>query len=151
MDIKESKSPLARVRPEWVDGYGHMNMACYLAVFDMATDQLWPQLGLGPTFKAQGLGTFAAETWLNYVREVTLGMPLDCDSEVLAFDDKRLLAVHRMRHAAEGWLAAENEVLYLCVDLGVRRVTRWPGAVLDRFAATATGATAQRLALRRRS
>lgn len=150
MDVKERIPPLARVRPEWVDGYGHMNMACYLAVFDMATDQLWPELALGPAFKAQGLGTFAAETWVNYVREVVLGMPLDCDSEVLGFDDKRLLAVHRMRHATEGWLAAENEVLYLCVDLDKRRVTRWPEAVLARFAARATGAPPRRLALRRR-
>jgi acyl-CoA thioester hydrolase len=143
--------PLAVVRPEWVDHYGHMNMAYYLVVFDLATDRLWPQLGLGPGFHAQGLGTFAAETWLRYVREVTLGMPLDCDSEVLAFDEKRLLAVHRMRHAGEGWLIAENEVLYLCVDLGVRRVTPWPDAVSARFAAVATGAAAQRLTLKRRS
>ena len=90
--------PLAVVRPEWVDSYGHMNMAFYLAVFDMATDALWPRLGLGAPFKAKGLGTFAAETWVDYVREVREGMPLDCESEVLSFDAKRLLAVHRMRH-----------------------------------------------------
>ena len=138
------------VRPDWVDSYGHMNMACYLAVFDMATDALWPRLGLGAPFRAQGLGTFAAETWVNYVREVREGMPLDCESEVLAHDAKRLLAVHRMRHATEGWLAAENEVLYLCVDLGARRVAPWPPAVLDRLVALGTGNPARRLALGRR-
>lgn len=142
--------PLAVVRPEWVDSYGHMNMAFYLAVFDMATDALWPRLGLGAPFKAKGLGTFAAETWVNYVREVREGMPLDCESEVLSFDAKRLLAVHRMRHAAEGWLAAENEVLYLCVDLSARRVSTWPEEVLVRFAAEATGRAPRRLALARR-
>ena len=116
-------APLAVVRPDWVDSYGHMNMAFYLAVFDMATDALWPRLGLGAPFKKMGLGTFAAETWVNYVREVREGMPLACESEVLAFDGKRLLGLHRMLHAAEGWLAAENEVLYLCVDLSARRRT----------------------------
>lgn len=141
--------PLAVVRPEWVDLYGHMNLAWYLAVFDQATDRLWPELGLGPTFNGAGLGTFAAETWVNYVREVTLGMPLDCDSEVLAHDGKRLLLLHRMRHANEGWLAAENEILYLCVDLRVRRVTGWPPVVLGNLAARATGAAPRRLALRR--
>ncbi|MBV1798657.1 thioesterase family protein [Siccirubricoccus sp. G192] len=142
--------PLAIVRPDWVDHYGHMNMAFYLAVFDMATDQLWPELGLGPAFRAQGLGTFAAETWVNYVREVREGMPLNCTNEVLGFDGKRLLALHRMHHATEGWLAAENEVLYLCVDLEARKVAAWPQAILDRFAALATGNPPRRLALRRR-
>ena len=142
--------PLAFVRPDWVDTYGHMNMGFYLVVFDMATDQLWPQLGLGPPFRARGLGTFAAETWVNYVREVREGMPLSCTSEVLCHDAKRLLAVHRMHHATEGWLAAENEVLYLCVDLGPRRVTSWPEDVLARFSAIATRQPAKRLALLRR-
>ncbi len=148
--LKTEGGPLAVVRPDWVDAYGHMNMACYLAVFDMATDQLWPHLALGPAFRARNLGTFAAETWVNYVREVRQGMPLACTNEVLAYDAKRLLAVHRMLHAEEGWLAAENEVLYLCVDLEARRVTGWPDDVLERFAAFATGNAPRRLALKRR-
>ncbi|WP_135466412.1 acyl-CoA thioesterase [Crenalkalicoccus roseus] len=148
--VRTEGGPLAVVRPEWVDAYGHMNMAFYLAVFDMATDHLWPHLGLGPAFRARGLGTFAAETWVNYVREVREGMPLSCTSEVLAFDEKRLLAVHAMHHQEEGWLAAENEVLYLCVDLAARRVSRWPEDVLERFARLRTGAPPRRLALRRR-
>lgn len=142
---------LAVVRPDWVDHYGHMNMAFYLAVFDMATDQLWPELGLGKPLHAEGFGTFAAETWVNYVREVREGMPLACTSEVLAHDAKRLIAVHRMHHATEGWLAAENEVLYLCMDLAVRRVGLWPQRVLARFAAAATGGAPRRLALQRRA
>lgn len=142
--------PLAVVRPDWVDNNGHMNMAFYLAVFDMATDQLWPKLGLGAPFRTLGLGTFAAEAWVNYVRELHEGMPLTCTNEVLAYDGKRLLAVHRMYHATEGWLAAENEVLFLCIDLGVRRVTSWPPEVLERLEALCTGRPARRLALKRR-
>jgi acyl-CoA thioester hydrolase len=142
--------PLAVVRPDWVDNNGHMNMGFYMVVFDIATDQLWPSLGLGAPFRARNLGTFAAEAWVNYVREVHEGMPLSCTNEVLGYDSKRLLAVHRMHHATEGWLAAENEVLYLCVDLGVRRVTTWPEDVLARFAARSTGRPAKRLALKRR-
>jgi acyl-CoA thioester hydrolase len=126
-----------------------MNLAYYLVAFDLATDALWPELGLGKGFQARGLGTFAAESWQAYTREVTEGAPLAFDSEVLAFDAKRLLCRHTMFHAAEGWQAAENEVLYLCVDLGARRVGGWPEDVLARFAARATGAAPKRLALRR--
>lgn len=143
--------PLAVVRPDWVDNNGHMNMGFYMVVFDIATDQLWPSLGLGAPFRVRNLGTFAAEAWVSYQREVTEGMPLACTSEVLAHDAKRLLAVHRMHHATEGWLAAENEVLYLCVDLTARRVTPWPEDVLARFAGLSTGRPARRLALTRRS
>jgi len=141
---------LARVRPEWVDHYGHMNLAYYLVVFDMATDALWPTLNLGPEFRARGLGTFAAESWQAYIREVTEGMPLACDSAVLQFDSKRMLCRHVMRHAEEGWIVGENELLYLCVDLEARRVAAWPEDVLARFAAAATGENAKRLALKPR-
>jgi acyl-CoA thioester hydrolase len=142
------REPLARVRPEWVDHYGHMNLAYYLVVFDLATDMLWPSLGLGPAFRARGLGTFAAESWQAYRREVVEGAPLACDSAVLGFDDKRLLVRHVMRHAEEGWEVGENEVLYLCVDLAARRVARWPEDVLARFAAAPRGEPPKRLSLR---
>lgn len=137
------------VRPEWVDHYGHMNLAYYLVVFDLATDAVWPGLGLGDALRARGLGTFAAETWVGYTREVTLWMPLDCDSAVLAHDAKRLLVRHRMRHATEGWQAAENEVLFLCVDLAARKVTSWPAECLALFDAAAVREQPKRLALRR--
>jgi acyl-CoA thioester hydrolase len=149
---EEPKNPryseLCRVRPEWVDHYGHMNLAYYLVVFDMATDELWPRLNLGPSFRARGLGTFAAESWQAYRREVLEGMPLACGSEVLGFDSKRLLLRHTMRHATEGWEVAENEVLFLCVDLERRKVAAWPEDVLARFAAAPQGGPAKRLSLR---
>jgi acyl-CoA thioester hydrolase len=126
-----------------------MNLAYYLVAFDLATDALWPSLGLGDGFRARGLGTFAAESWQAYNREVTEGAPLAFDSEVLAHDAKRLLCRHTMFHAQEGWQAAENEVLYLCVDLDARRVGAWPEDVLARFAERATGGAAKRLALKR--
>jgi acyl-CoA thioester hydrolase len=137
------------VLPGWVDHYGHMNLAYYLVAFDLATDALWPSLGLGADFRDRGLGTFAAESWQAYNREVTEGAPLAFDSTVLDYDAKRLLCRHVMVHATEGWQAAENEVLYLCVDLTARRVGAWPEDVLARFAAHASGGAAKRLALKR--
>jgi len=119
-------------------------------VFDIATDQLWPALGLGAPFRQRGLATFAAETWVNYVRELRVGMPIACTNEVLGHDSKRLLVVHRMYHATEGWLAAENEVLYLCVAMAARRVTTWPEDIAAGFVDRATGAAPRRLALGRR-
>lgn len=141
---------LVPVKPEWVDGYSHLNMGYYLVAYDMQTDRLWPHLGLGTALRDAGLGTFAAEAWLDYQREMTEAMPIGAESTVLGFDEKRLLVKHRMFHFTEGWTASEHEVLYLCVDLGIRRVTPWPEAVRDIFAGFATGEPAKRLALKRR-
>jgi acyl-CoA thioester hydrolase len=137
------------VKPEWVDHYGHMNLAYYLVAFDLATDELWPSLALGDPLRAQGLGTFAAESWQAYRRELLLGMPLAADSAVIDFDSKRILLRHKLYHAEEGWLAAENEVLFLCVDLNARRVVPWPAEVMERLAASRIEEAPQRLALRR--
>jgi acyl-CoA thioester hydrolase len=126
-----------------------MNLAYYLVAFDLATDALWPSLGLGEGFRARGLGTFAVESWQSYRREVLLDAPLAAESAVLGHDAKRLLVAHRLFHASEGWLSAENEVLFLCVDLATRRVAGWPEDVLAAFAAARSGAAPQRLALRR--
>jgi acyl-CoA thioester hydrolase len=144
------RAPLARVKPEWVDGYGHMNMGFYLVAYDAQTDRLWPHLQLGPSLRDAGLGTFAAEAWLDYRREMTEAMPIGAESEVLAHDSKRLLVRHRMFHWDEGWTASAHEVLYLCVDLAARRVTPWPEAVSQRLAEVATGRPAARLTLARR-
>jgi acyl-CoA thioester hydrolase len=146
------KAPvLARVRPEWVDHYGHMNLAFYVAAFDMATDALWPSLGLGSFLREQGFGTFATENWVSYRREVRLDAPLSFTSVVLAHDEKRLLIRHRMFHAEAGFESARCELLFLCVDLAARRVAPWPVAVQAALGAVPIGAPPERLALRRAS
>lgn len=142
--------PLASVKAEWVDGNGHLNMGYYMVAFDLQTDRVWTPLGLGDALGRIGMGTFAAESWLDYQREMTEGMPLGCDSMVVAYDDKRLLIKHRMFHFTEGWVSSENELLYLCMDMTTRRVGRWPPHVLDSFAETATGDATRRVTLRRR-
>lgn len=142
--------PLTSVRPGWVDGYKHMNMGNYLVAYDLQTDRLWPQIGLGPALRQAGLGTFAAEAWLDYQREMLEGMPIGASSTVLAYDEKRLLCRHRMFHFTEGWTASEHEVLYLCVDLGKRKVAPWPQDVLTSFSRAVTGEAPKRLALKRR-
>jgi acyl-CoA thioester hydrolase len=145
------RTRICEVRRDWVDHYDHMNLAYYLLVFDMATDVVWPHWGLGESLRAQGLGTFALESWQAYRREVSLGAPLAAESALLAHDAKRLIIRHRLYHAEEGWLSAENEVLYLCVDLAARRAAAWPPEVMAKLAAAlVTDEAPQRLALARR-
>ena len=44
----------AVVRPEWIDGNGHMNLAYYVVVFDHATDVFCDRVGLGDAYRVPG-------------------------------------------------------------------------------------------------
>ena len=122
------------VRPEWIDYNGHMNVAYYVLAFDYATDAFFDYLGIGQAYKTgAGCSTFAADMNVGYRREVHAGDPLAFATWFLGFDDKRLHYYHEMYHGIEGWLAATCELLSLHIDMGARRVSPFPGAVLERL------------------
>jgi acyl-CoA thioester hydrolase len=123
----------ATVLPEWIDHNGHMNLAYYVVVFDLAGDMLHDRLELDRPFRERtGYSTFAAETHTRYEREVKLGDRLCVFSHLLGADAKRLYVFHEMFHADDGFRAATQEVMSLHVSLATRRVTALPA---DKLAA----------------
>ncbi len=117
----------ATVLPEWIDHNGHMNLAYYVVVFDLAGDALHDHLELDLPFRERtGYSTFAAEAHTKYEREVKLGDRLCVFSHLLGADAKRLYVFHEMFHADEGFRAATQEVMSLHVSLTTRRVTALP-------------------------
>jgi acyl-CoA thioester hydrolase len=123
-----------KVRPEWIDYNGHMNVAYYVLAFDYATDAFFDHIGLDDPYRAEsGNSTFAVEAHLTYQREVAEGDPLRFTTQLLGFDDKRLHFVHRMYHAGEDFLAATSEWLSLHVDMTLRRVAPMPAQIQARF------------------
>jgi acyl-CoA thioester hydrolase len=91
-----------KVRPEWIDHNGHMNVAYYVLGFDYATDAFFDYLGLGQSYLQRANGsTFAVEMNVSYVREVHEGDPLVFRTWLLGHDHKRLHYYHEMYHA--GW------------------------------------------------
>jgi acyl-CoA thioester hydrolase len=114
------------VRPDWIDENGHLNLAHYVTLFDWATDALWPRIGLGDGFRASGRGTFAAETHTLYRAELVEGETVTIASHVLESDEKRLHVAHEMQRADDAVVCARQELMYLSVDLGTRRVAPWP-------------------------
>jgi acyl-CoA thioester hydrolase len=124
----------AVVLPEWIDLYGHMNMAVYVTVFDQAADVMCTLLGVGPLYTQHELGMlFVLETHLTYAREVRLGAPLRVTSQILDHDAKRLHLFHHMYHGEEGWPVATNEVLMINVDYKTRRIVPWPDETIHRL------------------
>jgi acyl-CoA thioester hydrolase len=110
------------VRPEWIDHNGHMNMGYYLVVFDFATDAFLAWAGLDAQYRrAHQVTTFCLEAHVTYHREVREGDPLRFTTVLLGHDAKRVHYIHAMHHAAEGYLAATNELMSLHVSLATRR------------------------------
>jgi acyl-CoA thioester hydrolase len=125
------------VKPEWIDSNDHMNLAYHVVLFDAATDALYEAIGLGRDYRATEHGTFAVETHTIYATELVLGDRARVTSQILGFDAKRLHLAHEMHRAADGALAAAQELLLLHVDLRVRKVVPWLPQVGPRLQAAA--------------
>jgi acyl-CoA thioester hydrolase len=110
------------VRPEWVDYNGHMNLAYYVVLFDEAVDLLFGALGYGAAYReTANQGPFAVETHTLYQQEVLSGERVRIASRMLAVETKRIHVAHEMNRAADGVLAACQEVMYVNADLALRR------------------------------
>ena len=124
------------VRPEWIDHNQHMNMGYYLVVFDFATDEFLSWVGLDAAHRvARAVTTFCVEAHVTYHREVRAADPLRFTTVLLGHDEKRIHYFHAMYHAAEGYLAATNELMSLHVSRATRRAAAMAPDVLARLAA----------------
>ena len=144
------------VRPEWIDSNGHMNLAYYVVVFDLATDALYRALGIGDDYRAaSGNSCFTAETHTLYEREVHLGDKLRVQTWLLGADAKRVHYLHEMFHVDSGERSAVQELMALHIDMSVRRVAPFPAeqlaalqqAVRDYAPATPPKGVGRRIAL----
>lgn len=128
-----------RVRPEWVDYNGHMNVAYYVLVFDHATDAAFDRLGIGEAYRlATGCSVFVGEMHVTYLREVHAGDELVISTRTLESDGKRLVLFHEMRCPRMEGPVAANDVLCVHVDLAARRSAPWPpekAALIERAVA----------------
>src|SRR5262245_24886157 len=123
-----------RVRKEWIDYNGHLNVGYYHVAFDTASDQFFDFLGLTATFRAQHQGsTFALESHLNFLREVKEGDWLRFEARLIDFDAKRIHFYMEMLHADEGYIAASYESLSSYVSMITRRTATLPSELSDRL------------------
>src|SRR5579875_1148482 len=123
------------VRPEWIDGNGHLNLGYTVVLFDQATDVLFDALDIGNAYRsASGHGMFAVETHTLYERELLLGTALRVVTTVLGADAKRLHVAHEMFREDDPARAAMQEIMFLHVDLASRRVAPFSRTLAMRLA-----------------
>ena len=115
-----------RVKSEWTDYNGHMNLAFYIHLFDSSPALLLEKFNIGEESAInQKRTTFAVESHTTYDMEVKVGDEVDLNLLFLDFDKKRLVYKLEMIHKEKKYLAATTEVCSLYVDLDSRRVTEF--------------------------
>ncbi len=123
-----------QVEPAWIDYNGHMNVAYYVLVFDLAIDGFLDQLGLGEAYRTRtGCTVFTLELHVSYQRELKLNEQLQVSLQLLDHDQKRVHCFLRMHHVSSGEVAATMEQLFMHMDTATGRSARMTDEVLARL------------------
>ena len=125
-------APIIRVKQDWIDQNGHMNMAFYVLAFDLAIDHIWGKIGLGPEYlRRANASTFALQSQVHYLREVLLDDPLRIEFQLLDYDQKRIHCFMAMYHDDEDYLAATEERVTVHVDMEIRKSSPFPDNISE--------------------
>ena len=123
------------VKHEWIDEYGHLNMAHYLTICDEANWAFFNWIN-APRHKMEerdGHEYVIVENHVVYRAELAEGASFAIETQLTDLDDKRYILFHRVLDA-DSELAATNEVKCLGFDLRSRRPEPWRGGVAQRLA-----------------
>lgn len=113
----------SKVKPEWTDYNGHMNLAFYIHMFDSSWEVLLEKFNIGEESAInQKKTTFAVESHTTYDMEVKVNDEVDLNLLFLDFDKKRIIYKLEMIHRHDKYLAATSEICSLYVDLNSRKV-----------------------------
>jgi acyl-CoA thioester hydrolase len=121
----------SEIQPEWLDYNNHLNVAFYVLIFDQSGEALMQSIGLGEgVTRETGFSWVALENHVTFDREVTLGQTVDVRIQLLDHDAKRLHIYLEMHvRGANGYLAATQEQMLMCIDLRQRRSAPFPKEV----------------------
>jgi len=115
-----------KIKKEWTDYNGHLNVAYYVHIFDIASDIMLDKFKMGgEAAKKDKKSTFVVEMHTNYNQEVRLDEEVEVHLTYLDHDKKRILYRVSMFHKEKKYLAATTEVLSLYIDLNQRKVAEF--------------------------
>ena len=112
------------VHADWIDGNGHMNAWRYNTAFSQPMRKFFSMMGLGLEFtEGRGQGIFLLDCRIQYLGEVTEGMSLIFETQLIDHSDKVIHYLTCMLAGEERFAAATCEALEVQVDLKTRRST----------------------------
>ncbi len=127
-----------KIKKEWTDYNGHMNVAYYVLIFDLnAAELLMNKFNMGEkSAKETNKSTMVVESHITYNQELLEGDEVDLNLIYFNHDKKRLQYKFEMIHKTKKYLASTIEILSLYVDLGKRKVAEFEDEkikIMDNF------------------
>ena len=118
------------VKDEWLDYNDHMNVAYYVAAFDIGVDETKATFGMTEEYiQRTKLSTVALEAHIRYLREAMAGEQLRIETRIVDYDHKRIHYYQEMYRDDE--LLATHESLGISFDLEQRRTNSFPDTVTE--------------------
>ena len=116
-----------KIKKEWTDYNGRMNVAYYVLIFDLnAAELLMNKFNMGEkSAKETNKSTMVVESHITYNQELLEGDEVDLNLIYFNHDKKRLQYKFEMVHKTKNYLASTIEILALYVDLSKRKVTEF--------------------------
>ena len=122
---------------EWTDYNGHMNLAFYILVFDKGAEIILSKFKMGEeSAKTNKKSTMAVESYTTYNNEVKENEEVNICLSYVDHDKKRLHLKLEMYEKNKNILSATTEVIYLYVDLNIRKVSEFEKEkiiIMDQF------------------
>ena len=119
------------VHSDWIDANGHMNAWAYNTAFSKPMRKFFSMMGLGIEFRdGAGRGIFLLDCRIQYLGEVTEGMPLAFETRLVDHSDKVVHYLTWMLAGEERFPAATCEAVEIQVDLTSRRPASFSGEVM---------------------
>ena len=115
-----------KIKSDWTDYNGHMNLAFYIHLFDQGWDILLDKFEMGAhSAKNERRSTFAVESHTKYIKEVKEGDDVDINLLYLDRDNKRFIYQLEIISKNGNYRAALTEVCSIYVNLDIRKVVNF--------------------------
>jgi len=123
-----------KVKEDWIDYNGHMNMAYYVQCFEESSDFLLEHMDLGYRYAMEEQkGVFVIKCEINYRKEINLHENFIISLEELVFKGKKLIVGLKMLNENNETIA-DYKILNLNVDLETKKSSTFSPKIIAQLA-----------------
>ena len=123
-----------KVKEDWIDYNGHMNMAYYVQCFEESSDFLLEHMDLGYRYAMEEQkGVFVIKCEINYRKEINLHKNFIISLEELVCKGKKLIVGLKMLNDNNETIA-DYKILNLNVDLETKKSSTFSPKIIAQLA-----------------
>ena len=129
-----TKVSIGKVKEDWIDYNGHMNMAYYVQCFEESSDFLLEHMDLGYRYAIEEQkGVFVIKCEINYRKEINLHENFIISLEELVCKGKKLIVGLKMLNENNETIA-DYKILNLNVDLETKKSSTFSPKIIAQLA-----------------